>query len=56
MPPQAELLGSLVSKQPFLDQLLHDYSPLFMTSQEILINNTPLVSYLYLDSTLFVSI
>ncbi len=29
---------------------------LFVTSQEILINNTPLVSYLYLDRTLFVSI
>ncbi len=56
MPPIAELLGPLVSKRPFLDQLLHDYSLLFVTSQEILINNTPLVSYLYFDRTLFVSI
>ena len=51
-----ELLGSLVSKRLFLDRLLRDYSPLFVTSQEILSNNTPLVSYLYLARTLFVSI
>ncbi len=56
MSPLAELLGPLVSKRPFLDRLLRDYSPLFVTSQEILINNTPLVSYLYLDCALFVSI
>ncbi len=44
----AELLGSLVSKRLFLDRLLRDYSPLFVTSQEILINNTP-------SSQLFIS-